>query len=136
MVGQTRRGVLGSLSKAGVVGIAAGLAGCSATSDLLGGGSNLEVTEVESQVTGWGDVQLSISVENTGSESESGTLYGQVDVQGGDVYSESQQITVPAGETNQYTIDVPIEFQDSLGAEGYQHSAWVETGEGSSDQGS
>jgi len=99
------------------------LAGCSALGQL---GEPLEITDAETESTALGNVIANVTIENTISETHSGTLIGQVDVDGGDTYTESRQITVPGDETNSYRLEFDIDVRDSLSGSQYQFSAEID----------
>lgn len=96
-----------------------GFAGCSA----LGG---LEVESVNAQTTTFGNVKLQVVVANNSSDTESGTLVGQVDIKGGDTYTEQQSVTVPGNAANSYTLSFNIGLGDSLTADSFEYSAQIE----------
>ncbi|WP_256393592.1 hypothetical protein [Natronoarchaeum rubrum] len=106
-------------------GLAVPLAGCS---DSPGGGlgGGLEVTDVQSSTTLAGNVDLSVQVSNTSSDSASATLYGEVDIEGGDTYTESRSVTVSPDGSNSYELSFDIDFSESLSASSYEYQAWVE----------
>jgi len=116
-----RRRFLGAAAAA----FAVPLAGCS---DSPGGGldGGLEVTDVQSSTTLAGNVDLSVQVSNTSSESASATLYGEVDVDGGDTYTESRSVTVSPDGSNSYELSFDIDFSESLSGSSYEYEAWVE----------
>lgn len=105
-------------------GLAPALAGCSGTGGGIDGG--MEVTGVDASNTLAGNVELNVTVSNTSSESASGTLYGEVDVEGGDTYTESRSITVSPDGSNSYTLGVDVSASDSLSGASYEYRAWVE----------
>ncbi|SNZ12417.1 hypothetical protein SAMN06269185_1713 [Natronoarchaeum philippinense] len=107
------------------VGFTSILAGCS---DEPGGGidGGLEVTDVTASNTIAGNVELGVLVSNSSSESASATLYGEVDVEGGDAYTESRSITVSPDGSNSYELGIDVAVSDSLSGSSYEYRAWVE----------
>jgi hypothetical protein len=112
-------------------GITAGsvfLAGCSDIMESAGFGeqSDLEITDTDAQTTTFGNVRVGVMVANRGEKSGSATLVGQVDVQGGDTYTKRRDISVPAGDSNSYTLEFDIDLTESLSADRFQYSARLE----------
>jgi len=114
-----RRHVLRA-SGAGVTAAAVGLAGCGG---FLGG---LEVASVESRTTALGNVEVSVVVENTSGSSQTGELVTQVDVEGGDTYTERQEVTVPGNAENSYAVTHDLSLSESLTADSYEYNASIE----------
>lgn len=96
------------------------IAGCA------GGGSSLSVEDIQAQNTSFGNVIVAVLVANDGSESGSGTLIGQVDMDGGDTYTESRSITVASGDSNTYELEFDIDLGESLSGGSYEYSARIE----------
>lgn len=95
------------------------LTGCS---QVTGG---LEVSSTDSRTTAFGNVEVLAVVENTSGDTKSGTLQTQVDIQGGDTYTERENITVMGESSNSYTITHDVGLGDSLSAESYEYSAEI-----------
>lgn len=106
------------------------LAGCSAVEEALpigdDGESDLQITGTDSRGTSFGNIELGVRVENTSSDTQSGTLVGQVNVDGGDTYTQSRSITVPGGQANTYTLGIDIPISRSLAGGSYTYDAWLE----------
>lgn len=104
------------------------MAGCSELGESTGlvEQSDLQISDTEAQSTTFGNVRLGVMVVNRGEKSGSATLVGQVDVQGGDTYTNRREITVAAGDSNSYMMEFDIDFSESLSAEKYQYSARLE----------
>jgi hypothetical protein len=121
MVDRTRRAVVnrGALLAAGTGGVVA-VSGCS----MITGG--LEVTEVTPESTAAGNVVLHATVENSASETKSGTLSGTVDVQGGESYATSREVALEGGQSDTFDLEFDIEFSDSLTEDRYTYSASME----------
>ncbi|ELZ11572.1 hypothetical protein C479_06901 [Halovivax asiaticus JCM 14624] len=100
------------------------LAGCSdAVSEVTGG---LDVTGMNARTTTFGNIELTAQVENTASDSKSGTLVGQVDLEGGDTFTEQKAITVGANRTNSFEIGIDIPVADSLSGGQYTYDVWLD----------
>lgn len=96
------------------------LAGCSS---VTGG---LKVQGVDAAGTAFGNVNMAVQVENTASDSKSGTLVGQVDMNGGDTYTEQRSITVNGGTSNTFELSFDIGLDDSISSGSYEYSAQIE----------
>lgn len=100
------------------------LAGCSdAVAEITGG---LEVTGVDASMTGFGNVEMTVRVENGASSSQSGTLVGQVDLDGGDTFTERKEITVQSDRRNTFEFEFDIPISDSLSGGQYTYDAWMD----------
>ncbi|PSQ42112.1 hypothetical protein BRD17_09435 [Halobacteriales archaeon SW_7_68_16] len=88
-----------------------------------GVGGSLEIADTSSQSTATGNVVVSVLVENTGDSEDSATLQSQVDVQGGDTYTDRRDISVPGGGSNSYDFEFDIAIDESLEASEYEYSA-------------
>lgn len=99
------------------------LAGC-AGSGL--GESSLEVSDVDAHNTSFGNVIVRAMVVNNSSDSLSGTLYGEVDVQGGDTYTRTRPVTLAPNDSSSYKLEFDINISESLSGGSYEYSAWVE----------
>lgn len=84
----------------GVIGLFTPLAGCGFDSGAL------EVTNVEAEVTSEQNVQLTIDVQNTFSESRTGTLTAEVDVNDGERYTNARQVNLPAESSDTFVITI------------------------------
>ena len=115
-----RRSVLSAVS-AGTVAL---LAGCSASGNGFGGG--LTVDDTVAETTAFGNVVLTVAVSNTSGSSKTGTLIGQVDISGGDTYTERRGISVDGEGANTYELEFDIDISDSLSASEYEYSARIE----------
>jgi hypothetical protein len=108
---------------------AVGLSGCSSIlGDEDGGGGlgpqpNLQIAGTDSRTTTFGNVELLVEVSNTGEKDGSATLEGVVDVQGGDTYRETREVSVSAGGSNSYTLEFDIDLGESLSASSYEYEA-------------
>lgn len=102
--------------------VAAGglLAGCA---EVTGG---LEVTSTDAQATAFGNVEIAAQVENHGSDSQTGTLVGEVDLQDGTTHTEQTSITVPGERSDSYSVTVDLPISDSLSGSRYQYDAWID----------
>jgi hypothetical protein len=123
---QSRRGII----KYTVPLAAAVLSGCSEITGGDGGGGigpqpNLQVTGTDAETTAFGNVRMLVQVTNSGEEDGSGTLEGVVDVQGGDTYRQSRQVSLDAGMSNSYTLEFDIDLGESLSASSYEYRAEV-----------
>ncbi|MFC7077752.1 hypothetical protein [Haloarcula halophila] len=95
------------------------VSGCSA----FGG---LEVSSVNADTTALGDIEVLVVVENTASSSRDRELTTQVDVQSGDTYTQSEEITVPGESENSYRHTHDLALSESLSADSFDYSASVE----------
>ena len=116
---QNRRSVLSGVT----VGAAALLAGCSGSGGLGGG---LSIDDTSAETTAFGNVVLTVAVSNTSGSSKTGTLIGQVDISGGDTYTENREISVAGDGSNTYELEFDIDISESLSASEYEYSARVE----------
>lgn len=115
-----RRQVLKNSTRVAVASGALILAGCSS---VFGG---LEIVEFNSEVTSFGNIVVRVLVNNSGSSSAGARLVGQVDIQDGDTYTESRNITVLGGESNTYILRFDISLGDTLSGERYEADVWLE----------
>lgn len=100
------------------------LAGCLERVGLDGGG--LSVADARTELTDGGNVLGIVTVENTDSETRSGTLLGQLDFENADVYTQRREVTVPGDRSNTYELEFAIEDPASLQGEPYTFSADIE----------
>lgn len=120
----TRRGFLvGSIVP--TIGLLAGCAGVlEDAEDAVNG--KLEVTATDARTTGFGNVEVGAQVRNTGSDSKSGTLVAQVDLEGGDTLTERESVTVPGDQSRSYTVGIDVPVSDSLRGSQYRYDAWIQ----------
>ena len=104
----------------------AAIAGCSGSGNGGGIGGGLSVDTVDSQTTSFGNVVLTVSVSNSSGSSKSNTLMGQVNISGGDTYTQRRNITVPGESSNTFELEFDIDFSESLSASEYEYSAQIE----------
>ncbi|MFC6766472.1 hypothetical protein [Natrinema soli] len=121
-MGLTRRSMFSGVG----VGTIAILAGCSG-SDVGGIGGGLTVDDTSAETTTFGNVVLSVAVSNTSGSSKSDALIGQVDMTGGDTYTERRDITVDGEQSNTYELEFDIDFSESLSASEFEYSARIES---------
>ncbi len=121
-MGLNRRTVI---SNAGV-GVLATVAGCSGSDGTGGIGGGLSVESVNAQTTSFGNVVLTVSVSNSNSSSKSSTLVGQVDVSGGDTYTERREITVTGDSSSSFELEFDIAISESLSSDQYEYDAQLE----------
>lgn len=105
------------------MGTAAVLPGCASSSSL---GSSLEVSDTDSSTTMGGNIRLRAMVVNDSSDSASGTLYGEIDVQGGDTYTKTRGVTISPNRSNSYDLKFDIRLSESISGARYEYTAWVE----------
>jgi len=106
---------------AGSAAVAGGLlAGCA---QLTGG---LEVTSMDARSTGFGNVEIAAEVENHGSDSQTGTLVGEVDLESGNTHEGRTSVTVSGGQTSTHSVTVDLPISDSLSGGQYQYDAWID----------
>jgi hypothetical protein len=89
--------------------------------------SSLSVTDTDSRVTGFGNVVVTATVTNDSDETQSGTLWARVEIDGGSTYEESVNVIVPANTAKEYRIKLDIDFGESLSASRYSYTAWVKS---------
>lgn len=79
------------------------LAGCS------GVGGGLEIAAQDADTTAFGNLEITVTVENTADDSQSGVLTCEAKV-GGRVYEESAEVALAGGssEVVELSIDVPL----------------------------
>lgn len=97
------------------------IAGCSEVA-----GGSLEVSDMDSHSTTWGNVVIRAMVVNNSTDSISGTLFGEVDVRGGDTYTESRSILVRGNDSSSYKLEFDVRAGESISGAQYEYSAWVE----------
>jgi hypothetical protein len=107
-------------SATGLTATTIGIAGCGG----IGGG--LEVIDTEARNTALGNVEIIAMVENTSSDTQEGELVTQVDIQGGDTYTEREVITVTGDSSNSYSQTHDIDFAESLSGSEYEYEASIE----------
>jgi len=106
----------------------AGAAGITSSLGLLAGciSSGLQVEDTDARVTTFGNVIVRVLVANDSSSSKSATLIGQVDVKGGDTYTQRRDISVTGDGSNTYDLEFDIAMSDSLSASEFEYSAEIE----------
>lgn len=121
-MGRTRRSIIRGAGAATI----AVTAGCSGSGDGGGIAGGLSVDSVDSQVTAFGNVVLTVTVSNDSDSSKSKTLMGQVDVSGGDTYTKRRDITVSGSSSNTFELEFDIAASESLSADRYEYTAELE----------
>jgi len=124
----TRRRVVRSAGLLSVGGLTA-LSGCSdAANDISNGGNtgSLSVTDKSSDTTAFGNVVVRAVVANSGENAKSGTLVGQVEIEGGDTYTKRRNITVQGGHSSGFELKFDIDFGESLSGAKYRYNAYME----------
>lgn len=111
-----RRGYLAGL--VALPGVA--VAGCA---EVTGG---LEVVAIDSRETTFGNIQILARVENHGSDTETGTLAGEVDLDNGSSYTERTSVTVPGDTISTESVSIDIPVSTSLSGGRYQYDASIE----------
>ncbi|WP_248516693.1 hypothetical protein [Salinarchaeum laminariae] len=86
----------------------------------------LKVVSRDSRNTAMGNVEIGAQIQNTGSDSKSGTLVAQVDVEGGDTHTQRKSVTVPGDQLRSYTVSIDIPMSDSLTGFEYRYDAWIQ----------
>ncbi|WP_152422585.1 hypothetical protein [Natrinema pellirubrum] len=104
----------------------AAIAGCSGSGNGGGIGGGLSVDNVDSQTTSFGNIVLTVSVSNSSDSSKSNTLMGQVDISGGDTYTNRRDITVSGDSSNTFELEFDIDFSESLSTSEYEYNAQLE----------
>lgn len=112
------------LKSALAIGGIATLAGCSEVADDVTGG--LEIADTQSGTTAFNNIRVVVLVQNTASGSRSGTLIGQVDIEGGDTFTERRSITVPGEGSNSYELGFDIDLSDQISGGQYRYDVWME----------
>ncbi|WP_083252614.1 hypothetical protein [Haladaptatus sp. W1] len=106
-----------------LTGVMTSLSGCGGI--IKGVTSPLEVTSKDARSTSFGNVIVTARVSNQSDERQSGTLWGEVNIDGGSSYEESVYVTVPPNSDKDYEIKFDIKFSEF--GEQYTYDAWVET---------
>jgi hypothetical protein len=110
------------LKRSGIAatGILAAFAGCGSKIN------GLEVVNMDARQTTFGNVKLFATVENSGSDMAEGTLIGEVDMEGGRLYTRSREIFLDGEERRQFTLKFDIDMGDSVNAERFKYKASIE----------
>lgn len=87
--------------------------------------SDLRVYAMDAETTAFGNIVMAVGVENRGSARGSEMLWGEVDIEGGDTYQKSQQISVGPQESKRFEFDFDIDLSESLSGSSYSYDAWV-----------
>lgn len=85
-----------------------GLAGCT-NAESGGSGGGLRAVSAEGNFGFTGEAHVTVTIENTASESQGADLVVEVTLDGSESYTETQYVRVPAGssETVEVTVDIP-----------------------------
>lgn len=118
----TRRDILQKTGGTLTLVVVGWVAGCSEATS----GSGLRVVEGEGRWTTFGDIEYTVTVENTASESKAGTLYVEVSFDNGASYTGSKYVRIPGGESK--TVDVKIEVSvfDGIQSREITADAWID----------
>lgn len=73
-----------------------------------------------------GNVIVAARVSNGSSSAESGTLRAEVDLQDGETYTQTKQITVDGDSTEDFEVKFDIPIGDSLSGARYDYDAEIE----------
>lgn len=107
------------VQRAGSIALAGSVAGCSS---VTGG---LSVSSVNHYITSFGNVALMITVENSASDRRSGTVLGQVDVDGGQLYTKRRPVTVAGNDFVSLEMSFDIALSESLSGNQFTYSAQI-----------
>lgn len=89
-------------------------------------GPQLEVSDTEAQATAFGNVNVYAAVTNSGEERGSATLKAQVELDSGNTYTKTKQVTVGPRDSNTYTFKFDIPLTESLSTEQFTYEVWLE----------
>lgn len=81
---------------------------------------------MDAGTTGFGNIEITAEVENHGSDSETGTLVGEVDLDSGSSYTERTSVTVTGGQTATHSVTVDLPVSESLSGGQYQYDARID----------
>lgn len=105
------------------------LGGCSEFQSTIeeetGAGGDFSVVSSDAESTDFGNVNVAARVENTYSDSRSGTLVAQAELERGDTFTAERSVDVPSEQTRDYTVGIDIPISDSLTGFSYRHDAWI-----------
>lgn len=99
------------------------LAGCSGSSQDANG---LSVEDTDTRSTTFGNIVVAVLVENITDDTKSARLHAEVDVDGGNLYEESDDISVTSGGREKFQLKFDISAEESMNAEQYEYRAWLE----------
>lgn len=102
----------------------AALAGCSGRLRAVTGG--LKIENVDSRTTSLGDIVLTVTITNDSGSSKSSTLIGQVDISGGDTYTQRRDVTVTGDSSNTFELGFDVALSESLSANQYEYNTELE----------
>lgn len=100
------------------------LGGCSEAERAVSGG--LSVVEARGEPTTFGNAEITVTVENTASESKSGTLNVEVELDNGQTYTKSRYIRVPGESTDTFEFTIDISIVDAFSSNEGTLDAWIE----------
>lgn len=121
MVGTTNRRTFLLVVASGTVG---GTAGClDEVNELV---SDLEIVAMDANATSTGGVELVAEVENHGSSRQEAVLAGEVDIQGSETLTDSEEISVGAERSNTFTLSFSPSASDRLSGSEFTYDMWLE----------
>ena len=100
-------------------GSASALAGCA-------GVAGMEVEEVDSRATAFGNVVVSVVVVNRSSSRLTETILAEVDVEGGHLYTRRKRVTLEPETRRTVELSFDISFTESLAGARYKYRAEIE----------
>ena len=117
-----RRDVIRNCAALGAAAGVGTLAGCTGGGDESESGASLAQTEFDRRKSESGNLVVTVTVENTGTEAGTGDLYvtvtaaepsgaNETDSNGTVASRESRDVTVPAGETETVEIEFDIPYE-------------------------
>lgn len=102
------------------------LSGCSTLESIVDEATpGLEVVATDARWTTFGNVEVAARVENSASDSKSGTLAAEVNIQG-NTYTSRKAITVPGETVQDFTVTVDIPISDSISGGSISYDASIE----------
>lgn len=81
---------------------------------------------MDANSTAFGNVEIVAEVRNHGSETQTGTLVGEVDLDDGSTHTERTSVTVTGGQTDEHSVTIDLPISESLSGGRYQYDAWIE----------
>lgn len=107
--------------KKGMIGVAATipLAGCVA-------GSGMDIEDVDTRTTTFGNIIVAVLVVNRTDEKQSETIVAEVDIDGGNLYTERKTVSLPPNTKDKVEIKFDIDLSESLSATRYEYNAEFE----------
>lgn len=124
--GANRRSMLRKIGAAVCAGSLSLNAGCLGDTGNAGGGPDLQIADRDAEITTFGNVVATVTVVNEGDEAGTGEVWVEVDLNGGDSFTESEVVRVEPGTTQTYEIEVDVGVVDALSSDQANIEIWLE----------